>query len=149
MVPPLLRITLDVEWSKQPRTRSRVRHAYHRRAFPSKLPVYLDSPCGECFERNTTSMGPVPICSRGSHGDQRLHSLMEGDSRPIQRARRRKGDSISERGSFHKKLVLLCRDKYDKLFACMYISASRDANWVNIPGLGTKLERVSSAWWPA
>jgi hypothetical protein len=42
--------------------------------------IYLVSPSGECFERNTASLGPVPICSRGSHGDQRLHSLMGGGS---------------------------------------------------------------------
>ena len=76
-------------------------------------------------------------------------ALWEGTRDRYNRARRRKSDSIPERGSFHKGLVLLCRDKYDKSLACMYISALRDAIWVNISGLGTKLERVSSAWWPA
>jgi hypothetical protein len=42
------------------------------------------------------------------------------------RARRRKGDSTPERGSFHKGLVLLCRDKYDELLACMQIVDNTD-----------------------
>ena len=82
-------------------------------------------------------------------GTNGFTALLEGTRDRYNRTRRRKGDSIPERGPIHKGLVLLCRDKCDKLFACMYISASRSAIWVNIPGFGTKLERVSSAWWLA
>jgi hypothetical protein len=55
-----------------------------------------------------------------------LVPLREGARDRYNRARRRKGDSISERRSFHKGLVLLCRDKYDKLLACMQIVNNTD-----------------------
>ena len=78
------------EWTKQPRTRSRVRHAYHCRAFPSELPMYVVSPCGSCFERNAACLVP----------------LWEGVLRSIQQGQKDTGDSIPECGSFHKGLSL-------------------------------------------
>ncbi len=46
-------------------------------------------------------------------------SAWEGARDRYNRTRRRMGDSVPERGSFHKGLVLLCRDKYDQSLACM------------------------------
>ncbi len=44
------------------------------------------------------------------------------------RARRKQGDYIPERGSFHNGLVLLCRDNYDKLVACCEWLANIDSS---------------------
>ncbi len=115
-----------IEWTNQPHTISRVRHAYHRRGFPSKLPVYVVIPCGECFERNTTSLGPVSSAQAEVMGTNGFTALWEGARDRYNWARRRKGDSTPQRGIFHKGLVLLCRDKYDKLLACMQIVDNTD-----------------------
>ena len=66
-------------------------------------------------------------------------ALWEGACDRYNRARRRKGDSIPERGPFHKGLVLLCRDKRDKLFAaCIYRHCEMQAGLIS-PDVGTKL----------
>ncbi len=59
-------------------------------------------------------------------GTNGFTALREGARDRYNRARRRKGDSIPERGSFHKGLVLLCRDKYDIFFAFMQIVDNTD-----------------------
>ncbi len=117
-----------IEWTRQPCTRSRVRHANHRRAFPSKLPVY----CIWLALVASVSKGMRQVWARSpsAHaeviGTNGFTALREGAIDRYNRARRRKGDSIPERGSFHKGLVLLCRDKYDKLLACMQIVDNTD-----------------------
>ena len=86
---------------------------------PEYLFIYLFSPCGACFERNIASLGPVPICSRELYGTNGFTALCEGTRDRYNRARRRMGYSIPKRGSFHKGLVLLCRDKFKKT-ACLH-----------------------------
>ena len=52
--------------------------------------MYVVSPCGSCFERNAACLVP----------------LWEGVLRSIQQGQKDTGDSIPERGSFHKGLSL-------------------------------------------
>jgi hypothetical protein len=103
-------------WTKQPRTRSHVRRAYNRRGFTSKRPVCVLSPCGTCFERKTTSLGPVPICSRGIHGETTASHMGEG-SKSVQHGQK----EIGRFNTFTNGWYYFAGNKYNEMLACMHI----------------------------
>ncbi len=64
--------------------------------------------------KTISDLGRFPSAYGEVMGTNGFTALWKGARGRYNRARRRKGDSIPERCSFHKGLALLCTDKYDK-----------------------------------
>ncbi len=111
---------------------------------PLYIKILFERACCECSERNTPSLGRVPMSSRGSHGDPAATSepYGEGAHDRYKRARRGKRGSMAAAWLFSQRAGTTLQGSARQIVSLrVHIGVARRNRGLISPDVGAKLEQ--------